>query len=97
MQQNMQGVPGAMPPGNAAGGPPPPPQTAFHVSVNGQKAGPFNLQQLQQLAMNGLLTPATFAWKAGMAEWAEANKLIELQQLFSVTPPPPPPPPPSAG
>jgi len=97
MQQNMQGVPGAMPPGNAAGGPPPPPQTAFHVSVNGQQAGPFNLQQLQQLAMNGQLTPATFVWKAGMAEWAEANKLIELQQLFSVTPPPPPPPPPSAG
>jgi membrane protease subunit (stomatin/prohibitin family) len=93
MQQNMQGGPGAMPPGaGPAGGPPPPPQSAFHVSVNGQQSGPFNMQQLQQLVMNGQLTPVTFVWKAGMAEWAEANKLIELQQLFNAAPPPPPPP-----
>jgi membrane protease subunit (stomatin/prohibitin family) len=94
MQQNMQSGPGAMPPNTGqAGGPPPPPQSAFHISVNGQQAGPFNMQQLQQLVMNGQLTPATFVWKTGMAEWAEANKLIELQQLFNSAPPPPPPPP----
>jgi hypothetical protein len=94
MQQNMQGGPGSTPPGSApaAGGPPPPPQSAFHVSVNGQQAGPFNMQQLQQLVMNGQLTPATFVWKVGMAEWSEANKIIELQQLFNAAPPPPPPP-----
>jgi membrane protease subunit (stomatin/prohibitin family) len=94
MQQNMQSGPGAMPPNTGqAGGPPPPPQSAFHISINGQQAGPFNIQQLQQLVMNGQLTPATFVWKTGMAEWAEANKLIELQQLFNAAPPPPPPPP----
>lgn len=95
MQQNMQGGPGATPPGNSppAGGPPPPPQSAFHISINGQQAGPFNMQQLQQLVMNGQLTTSTFVWKAGMAEWAEANKLIDLQQLFNAAPPPPPPPP----
>lgn len=93
MQQNMQGGLGMPPAAGAVNGPPPPPQSAFHVSVNGQQAGPFNMQQLQQLVMNGQLTPATFVWKSGMAEWAEANKLIELQQLFSAAPPPPPPPP----
>ena len=93
MQQNMQGVPGTMPPSGQAGGPPPPPQSAFHISINGQQAGPFNMQQLQQLVMNGQLTTTTFVWKTGMAEWAEANKLIELQQLFNAAPPPPPPPP----
>jgi membrane protease subunit (stomatin/prohibitin family) len=93
MQQNMQAGPGAMPPNAVqAGGPPPPPQSAFHISVNGQQAGPFNMQQLQQLVMNGQLTPSTFVWKTGMTEWAEANKLIELQQLFNSAPPPPPPP-----
>ena len=92
MQQNMQGGPGAMPPtGAPAGGPPPPPQSAYHISINGQQAGPFNMQQLQQLVMNGQLTSNTFVWKAGMAEWAEAIKLIELQQLFNAVPPPPPP------
>ena len=91
MQQNMQpGTGGSnVPP---AGGPPPPPQSAFHISVNGQQAGPFNMQQLQQLVMSGQLTPSTFVWKTGMAEWTEANKLIELQQLFNAAPPPPPPP-----
>ncbi len=93
MQQNIQGVPGTMPPSGQAGGPPPPPQSAFHISINGQQAGPFNMQQLQQLVMNGQLTTTTFVWKTGMAEWAEANKLIELQQLFNAAPPPPPPPP----
>ena len=92
MQQNIQGVPGTMPPSGQAGGPPPPPQSAFLISINGQQAGPFNMQQLQQLVMNGQLTTTTFVWKTGMAEWAEANKLIELQQLFNAAPPPPPPP-----
>ena len=90
MQQNMQGA-GAPTQGPQPGGPPPPPQSAFHVSINGQQAGPFNIQQLQQLVMNGQLSPATFVWKQGMAEWSEANKLIELQNLFNAAPPPPPP------
>jgi hypothetical protein len=90
MQQNMQGA-GAPTQGPQPGGPPPPPQSAFHVSINGQQAGPFNIQQLQQLVMNGQLSSATFVWKQGMAEWSEANKLIELQNLFNAAPPPPPP------
>ncbi len=98
MQNNMQGGQGAMPTGATnAGGPPPQPQSAFYISLNGQQAGPFNMQQLQQLVMNSQLTPSTFVWKTGMAEWAEANKLIELQQLFNAAPPPPPPPPPPVG
>ena len=91
MQQNMQAGTG-LPSGPPAGGPPLPPQSAFHISINGQQAGPYNMQQLQQLVMSGQLTPATFVWKTGMAEWTEANKLIELQQLFNAAPPPPPPP-----
>ena len=89
MQQNMQAGTGA--PSVPPGGPPPPPQSAFHISVNGQQAGPDNMQQVQQLLMRGQLTPSTFVWKTGMAEWTEANKLIELQQLFNAAPPPPPP------
>ncbi len=89
MQQNMQAGTGA--PSVPPGGPPPPPQSAFHISVNGQQAGPYNMQQLQQLVMSGQLTPATFVWKTGMAEWTEANKLFELEQLFNAAPPPPPP------
>jgi membrane protease subunit (stomatin/prohibitin family) len=72
--------------------PPPPPVTQYFVAVNGQHTGPFNMQQLQQLVMNGQLLRNTFVWKQGMQNWEEAAKLLELQNLFGAMPPPPPPP-----
>jgi membrane protease subunit (stomatin/prohibitin family) len=72
--------------------PPPPPTIAYSVSVNGQTAGPFNLQQLQQMAQNGQLTQNTHVWKQGMAGWEVAGNVQELSSLFGAVPPPPPPP-----
>ncbi len=72
--------------------PPPPPATQYLLAVNGQQTGPFNMQQLQQLVMNGQLQNNTFVWKQGMQNWAEAGQIMELQGLFSAMPPPPPPP-----
>jgi len=72
--------------------PPPPPTIAYSVSVNGQTAGPFNLQQLQQMVQNGQLTTNTHVWKQGMAGWEVAGNVQELSNLFGAVPPPPPPP-----
>jgi hypothetical protein len=72
--------------------PPPPPQIQYSVSVNGQTAGPFNLQQLQQMVQNGQLTQNTHVWKQGMAAWELAGNVQELSSLFASVPPPPPPP-----
>lgn len=72
--------------------PPPPPTIAYSVSVNGQTAGPFNLQQLQQMVQNGQLTINTHVWKQGMAGWEIAGNVQELANLFGAVPPPPPPP-----
>jgi len=84
--QNMP-MPGSMPP--------PIPQISYTLSINGQNAGPFNLQQLQEMIRNGQLKADTFAWKPGMPNWESAGSITELAQLFaSMTPPPPPPPPP---
>jgi membrane protease subunit (stomatin/prohibitin family) len=82
MGQNMQ---------NQQNTPPPPPTIAYSVSVNGQTAGPFNLQQLQQMVQNGQLTPNTHVWKQGMAAWEIAGNVQELSNLFGAVPPPPPP------
>lgn len=71
--------------------PPPPPTIAYSVSVNGQTAGPFNLQQLQQMVQNGQLTQNTHVWKQGMAGWEVAGNVQELSSLFGAVPPPPPP------
>lgn len=91
MMQNMgQQMQGAM------NTPPPIPNVQYHISVNGSQAGPFNMQQLQQLAQNGQLTQQTYVWKQGMANWEFAGNVPELAVLFAPpspgTPPPPPPP-----
>lgn len=72
--------------------PPPPPQIQYNVSVNGQTAGPFNWQQLQQMVQNGQLSKNTHVWKQGMAGWELAGNVQELANLFGAVPPPPPPP-----
>lgn len=75
--------------------PPPPPVTQYLLSVNGQQAGPFNMQQLQQMVINGQLVSNTYVWKQGMQNWVEAGQVMELQSLFNSMPPPPPPMPPT--
>lgn len=72
--------------------PPPPPTITYSVSVNGQTAGPFNVQQLQQMLQNGQLTKNTHVWKQGMVGWELAGNVQELAILFGAVPPPPPPP-----
>ena len=79
---------------NAMNTPPPMPNVQYHVSVNGMQMGPFNMQQLQQMAQSGQLTPQTYVWKQGMANWDFVCNVPELASLFAApgTPPPPPPP-----
>jgi membrane protease subunit (stomatin/prohibitin family) len=71
--------------------PPPPPTIAYSVSVNGQTAGPFDWQQLQQMVSNGQLQQNTHVWKQGMGAWETAGNVQELSSLFAAVPPPPPP------
>lgn len=75
--------------------PPPMPNVQYHVSINGAQAGPFNMQQLQQMVQSGQLTPQTYVWKPGMANWDMAGNVQELAALFTPTGTPPPPPPPA--
>jgi len=87
MGQQMQGTMNA---------PPPIPNVQYHISVNGSQAGPFNMQQLVQMAQSGQLTPQTYVWKQGMPNWAFARDVPELAGLFAPPAPgsmPPPPPP----
>ena len=90
------GIGGTM--GNQMGGmmtnlnkmPPPPPALLYYISSNGQQSGPYNLEQIKQLAQNGQLTKNHYAWKEGMTGWELAGNITELANLFSNVPPPPP-------
>ncbi len=78
--------PGAVPP-------PLPQQTQWYAATNGQQAGPFGQQDLQQQAQAGAITRETLVWKQGMANWTPAGQIPELASLFAQAPPPLPPPP----
>jgi len=73
--------------------PPPPPMVRFYVSINGQQAGPFDMNTLKQMIMQGQINKESFVWKEGMPSWLPASQVPETAALFSAVPPPPPPPP----
>jgi hypothetical protein len=74
------GVQGAMTP-------PPIPVVAYHVAINGQAAGPFDLASLKQMALAGQFAAASLVWKAGMANWVKAETVDELKAVFAEIPP----------
>ena len=90
--QNIAGVMSSAMSGmnQPAGGiatPPPVPVVAYHVVINGQAAGPFDLAALKQMALAGQFTVASLVWKAGMAEWQKAEMVDELKPVFAEVPP----------
>lgn len=74
------------------GTPPPiPTATQYMVAINGQQYGPYNIQQMQQMAQSGQINAQTLVWTQGMPQWAMAGNVHELASLFMATPPPMPP------
>ena len=71
--------------------PPPIPTIAYHVAVNGQAAGPYDISALAQMVTAGQLTVDSLVWKNGMAQWAKAGSVDELKNLFANIMPPIPP------
>lgn len=88
------GVPGVVTPANttppqSAQAPPPlPTGVAFHAAINGAQAGPFDMAAMAAHINSGKVTRATLVWKSGMAAWAAADTVPELQPLFAHVPPP---------
>lgn len=77
---NQQTIPSAIPH--------PIPTVAYHVAVNGQPAGPFDISVLAQMATVGQLTADSLVWKSGMAQWTKAGAIGELKNLFTDVMPP---------
>ena len=73
---------------NASMPPPIPSAVQIFVAVNGQQTGPFDINNLQTMTQSGALTRETQVWKNGMATWANAESIPELNTLFSNMPPP---------
>ena len=68
--------------------PPPIPTVAYHIAVNGQATGPFDIATLSQMAATGQFREESLVWKQGMAEWRKAGTIEELSKLFADAMPP---------
>ena len=84
MNSMMAGMNQPVPQGST---PPPVPAVAYHVAVNGQATGPYNVSVLQQMATAGQFTADSLVWKNGMTEWKKAGTVNELKSMFVVMPP----------
>ncbi|MDE6518571.1 MAG: SPFH domain-containing protein, partial [Acetatifactor sp.] len=74
---------------NANSVPPPTPVTnqsvSFYLSINGQQFGPYDMTALSQMVANRQMTPNTYVWRPGMAQWLQATQCPELKHLFSLS------------
>lgn len=70
--------------------PPPIPTVSYHIAVNGQAAGPYDMNTLSAMAQSGQLTAATLVWKSGMSTWSRADAIEELKGLLHTLVPPVP-------
>ena len=68
--------------------PPPLNSSKYHVALNGQVTGPFDLNILSQMVAQGTLTKDALVWTQGMANWAQAGTIDELKHLFQNAVPP---------
>lgn len=66
------------------------PAVAYHVAVNGQAAGPYDMNTLTQMASAGQFNADSLVWKTGMAEWVKAGTIDELKPIVANIPPAPP-------
>lgn len=65
--------------------PPPPgstPNISFHILINGQQYGPYDMAVMAQMATNQQITTNTYVWRPGMAQWLPASQCPELGSLF---------------
>jgi membrane protease subunit (stomatin/prohibitin family) len=69
-------------------GTPPPFEVKYYVVVNGQQAGPYNIDELRELVEKQILTKNSFVWKKGLADWVTADGQSDLESLWKLVPPP---------
>lgn len=69
--------------------PPVPSAAEYHVAVNGQPTGPYDLHILARMAADGTFLPDSLVWKSSLQNWIRADDVSELKNLFHPSTPPP--------
>lgn len=83
----MNGMMGGLQQNNNGTTPPPVITSAYHIAMNGQTIGPYDIATLLQMASVGTFTKNSLVWKQGMGNWVQAETVQELQSVFGSVPP----------
>ena len=67
--------------------PPPIPGISYHVAVNGNATGPYDINTIIQLINTHQITSETLLWSVGMEKWEKAKDINEISKLLETTPP----------
>jgi hypothetical protein len=62
----------------------------WFYAVNNERLGPVDEGQLRQLVAEGVVTPDSLVWTAGMAQWTPAKAIPGLYTAPGMPPPVPP-------
>lgn len=68
--------------------PPPIASVKYHIAKDGNPDGPYDMAALQNLVTGKTINKTTLVWTKGMAGWAAAGEVTELNGLFDNEPPP---------
>lgn len=88
MQQMPAMIEGVLPKTPSSESTPTPPtieNKQFFIVVENSQAGPFSEEEIIKLIQNDLINKETLVWKKGMATWAKAALVPEVNRLFIIS------------
>ena len=56
----------------------------YYVGHYGQ-LGPLTLEQMKELATDGVITQETYVWRSGMSDWSHAESVGDLKSVLGLT------------
>lgn len=55
----------------------------YFVVINEEQSGPFEFEDLKNLISSGVINADALLWKEGMADWAQASEINEINSLLN--------------
>ena len=66
--------------------PPPVDEEPWYVGVDGEQAGPMDLEELRRRVRNCPPEAEVYVWQEGFKDWVESSRLYEFRDLFPEPP-----------
>jgi uncharacterized membrane protein len=63
--------------------------TAYYVAVNGERSGPYTLEQISAACGSGQIVRQTLMWREGLSQWLSAEQVLQGSGVVFADAPPP--------